>query len=132
MIDTCVIDARRLLLSLLVACAMAAPAVAAECRDSFQRIMAGAAEEWPQAEPFQMPPYFVQDFMRAYNAEADGAPVAADAVWVVPVAAEDSATWWYFGFVDGCLSFYAELSESKGYPLIEQGHAMDRSGAETR
>ena len=102
-----------------------APDAQAVCRDSFARIMAGAAAEWPDVQPFALPDDFVRYFMAAYNAEVDGpAPVEADRIVVVPLDSAVSATWWYFGFKEECLTFYADLGQAKGYHLIEQGHAL--------
>ena len=97
----------------------------ATCQDNYERIMAGARAEWPMSGAFEIPADWVRYFMAAYNAEVDAADrVAADRVVVFPMDPAESSTWWYFGFADGCLSFYAELGESKGYHMIEQGFAM--------
>ena len=113
------------------ACCLWAFAVAfgagAACRDgeSYEDIIAGARAEWPEAEPFRLPDDFARYFIAAYNAEAaPAAPVAADTVIVAPLDSSVSATWWYFGFAEGCLAFYAELGPTKGYHLIEQGHTL--------
>ncbi len=95
------------------------------CRDSYERIMAGAGEEWPNVEPFRLPDDFTRYFMVAYNAEtAPATSVEADAIVVMPLDSSISGTWWFFGFKDRCLTFYADLGQAKGYHLIEQGHAM--------
>ena len=104
---------------------MLAPGARAECHDSYHRIMAGAAAEWPQVEPFPLPADFTRYFMAAYNAEtAAPVPVEADTIVVVPLDSGVSGTWWFFGFANDCLTFYADLGRAKGYHLIEQGHAM--------
>lgn len=98
---------------------------AATCRDNYDRIMEGAQAEWPMSGPFEIPGEWVRYFMAAYNAEVESADrVVADRVVVFPMDPADSATWWYFGFAENCLTFYAELGESKGYHMIEQGFAM--------
>ncbi len=95
------------------------------CRDNFQYIMDNARAEWPMSGAFEIPGEWVRYFMAAYNAEVDPADrVAADRVVVFPMDPSESATWWYFGFAEDCLTFYAELGESKGYHMIEQGFAM--------
>ena len=110
---------------LLAVAVASASASHAACRDGFGKIMAGAAEEWPHASPFRLPADFVRYFMAAYNAEAaPAAPVEADTVVVVPLDSSVSGTWWYFGFKDDCLTFYADLGPAKGYHMVEQGHAM--------
>ena len=100
----------------------------AECGDShesYESVMAGAAEEWPDVEPFPLPDDFARYFMAAYNVEtAASPPVLADKVVIAPLDSSESATWWFFGFAEGCLTFYAELGRVKGYHLIEQGHVL--------
>ena len=117
---------------LAVLCLIAAAAAGdtrAACRDSYARIMAGAAAEWPDAAPFRLPDDFARYFMAAYNAEAaDRSAVEADSIVVVPLDSSVSATWWYFGFKDECLAFYADMGPMKGYHLIEQGHALLHPG----
>ena len=104
-------------------------AAGAACPDNYDRIMAGAAAEWPDAKPFRLPADFTRYFMAAYNAEtAPAPPVNADAIMIVPLDSSVSATWWFFGFEDDCLTFYADLGRAKGYHLIEQGHAMLHPG----
>ena len=116
--------------ALLTACACMLTAVASSgaavaCRDTYQQVMAGAAAEWPRAEPFPLPVNFARYFMVAYNAEVGEATrVEADTIIVVPLDSSVSGTWWFFGFKDACLTFYADLGRTKGYHLIEQGHAM--------
>ena len=111
----------------LVAAALCGEARAAcdDSRESYERVMAGAAEEWPEVRPFRLPDDFARYFMVAYNAEtAASPPVRADTIIVMPLDSSESATWWFFGFADGCLAFYAEFGPAKGYHLVEQGHAM--------
>ena len=111
----------------LVAAALCGEARAAcdDSRESYERVMAGAAGEWPEVRPFRLPDDFARYFMVAYNAEtAASPPVRADTIVVMPLDSSESATWWFFGFADGCLAFYAELGPAKGYHLVEQGHAM--------
>ncbi len=97
----------------------------ATCRDNYDRIMEGARAEWPMSGVFEFPGKWVRYFMAAYNAEVEPSNrVAADRVVVFPMDPADSSTWWYFGFADNCLTFYADLGESKGYHMIEQGFAM--------
>ena len=95
------------------------------CTDNFERIMENARAEWPMSGSFEIPPEWARYFMAAYNAEvAPSDRVTADRVVVFPMDPSESATWWYFGFANDCLTFYAELGESKGYHMIEQGFAM--------
>lgn len=95
------------------------------CQDTYDRIMENARAEWPMSGVFEIPGEWVRYFMAAYNAEVAPADrVAADRVVVFPMDPADSATWWYFGFANDCMTFYAELGESKGYHMIEQGFAM--------
>lgn len=97
----------------------------AGCRDSFDAIMEKARAEWPMSGDFEIPAEWVRYFMAAYNAEvAPADQVTADRLVVFPMDPAESSTWWYFGFADDCLSFYAELGESKGYHMFEQGFAM--------
>ena len=87
--------------------------------------MEGARAEWPMSGVFEFPQEWVRYFMAAYNAEVEpSGRVAADRVVVFPMDPADSATWWYFGFDDNCMTFYVELGESKGYHMLEQGFAM--------
>ncbi len=115
------------LAALAAACLICAAATEtrAECRDTYERIAAGAAAEWPNSEPFHLPEDFTRYFVTAYNAEAaPEEPVEADTLMIVPLDSSISATWWYFGFRNGCMTFYVELNRIKGYHLIEQGHAL--------
>jgi len=97
----------------------------ATCNDNFERIMENAQAEWPMSGSFEIPGEWARYFMAAYNAEVAPADrVDADRVVVFPMDPSESATWWYFGFANDCLTFYAELGESKGYHLIEQGFAI--------
>lgn len=97
----------------------------ATCRDNYERIMAGARAEWPMSGAFELPAEWVRYFMAAYNAEVEPEHrVEADRVVVFPMDPADSSTWWYFGFADNCMTFYAELGEAKGYHMLEEGFAM--------
>jgi len=97
----------------------------ATCSDNFERIMENARVEWPMSGSFEIPPEWARYFLAAYNAEVEPENrVTADRVVVFPMDPSESATWWYFGFANDCLTFYAELGESKGYHMIEQGFAM--------
>ena len=120
----------RLIGSLLALVMSAAPLAAraqgmAGCRDSFQYVLDGAREQWPDVSPFLLSGEHVRYFMLAYNAEVEADQrVLADRIVVVPLPPDLSSTWWYFGFDADCLSFYAELTAHKGEHLIESGYAM--------
>jgi len=97
------------------------------CResDTFERIMAGARAEWPASQPIELGDEWRQYFMLGYNEDLRFAePTRADRVVVFPLPPDIAATSYFFGFVDGCLSFYADLSEAKATHLIERGHAL--------
>jgi len=97
------------------------------CResDTFERIMAGARAEWPASQPIELGDEWRRYFMLGYNEDLRSAePTRADRVVVFPLPPDIAATSYFFGFVDGCLSFYADLSEAKATHLIERGHAL--------
>jgi|TARA_B100000614_G_scaffold206282_1_gene188310 hypothetical protein len=100
--------------------------------DRYATIMAGARTEWPESNPVKLSPEWTEYFMLGYNDDQQSEePTVADTVVAFPLPPDIAATSYFFGFVDDCLTFYADLTEAKVMHLIEKGHAIAESGKDT-